>query len=158
MFMSKYVTSKGASLVEVMVALFILAVGMLGVLAMQASAIRLNNNAYLYSQANILAMEMVEAIRSTPGQASNYAQSWGPAPGSTPAIPDCSSSCDAATIAAWNIAQWQTTVAAVLPGGQGQILQDSGNSTFTVSVTFNLTDEDSGEIVQAAPVTIVSAY
>lgn len=53
----------GASLIEVLVALFILGVGLLGVLAMQAESMKLNQQAYSSTQAMFLANDIVERMR-----------------------------------------------------------------------------------------------
>ena len=56
-------TQNGASLLEVMIALFVLAVGLLGVFAMQAESMKLNQQAYSSSQAMFLANDAVERMR-----------------------------------------------------------------------------------------------
>lgn len=53
----------GVSLIEVMVALFVLGVGLLGVLAMQAESMKLNQQAYGSTQAMFLANDIVERMR-----------------------------------------------------------------------------------------------
>lgn len=54
----------GSSLIEVMVALFILAIGLLGILSMQVKSMQFNQSAYYYSQAVYLANEILESMRS----------------------------------------------------------------------------------------------
>ncbi|BCD99526.1 type IV pilus modification protein PilV [Marinagarivorans cellulosilyticus] len=56
-------TQNGASLLEVMIALFVLAVGLLGVFAMQAESMKLNQQAYSSSQAMFLANDAIERMR-----------------------------------------------------------------------------------------------
>ena len=56
-------TSKGFSLIEVLVAIVILAFGMLGTVGMQAFALRANRDARLQAQATLLARELAEMMR-----------------------------------------------------------------------------------------------
>ena len=62
----------GSSLIEVVVALFVLAIGMLGVLSMQVKSMQFNQSAYYYSQAVYLANEILENMRSSPSNANTY--------------------------------------------------------------------------------------
>jgi type IV pilus assembly protein PilV len=61
---SKIKLQKGASLLEVLIALFILGVGLLGVLAMQAESLKLNQQSYGSTQALFLANDAVERMRT----------------------------------------------------------------------------------------------
>ena len=54
----------GASLIEVMIAFFVLGVGLLGVIALQAESLKLNQQSYASTQALLLANDMAERMRS----------------------------------------------------------------------------------------------
>ncbi|HEY6530494.1 MAG TPA: prepilin-type N-terminal cleavage/methylation domain-containing protein [Cellvibrionaceae bacterium] len=54
----------GSSLLETMVSLFVLAIGLLGTLAMQTKSIQHNQNSYSYSQAIILATDLNERLKT----------------------------------------------------------------------------------------------
>lgn len=56
--------SRGAGLIEVMVASLVLALGLLGIAGLQASAIANNLSAWQYSQATALAQAMIERMRA----------------------------------------------------------------------------------------------
>lgn len=58
-------SQRGATLVEVMIAVFILAVGLLGVAALQASALRNSGSALERSQAVIQIYSMMDAMRAS---------------------------------------------------------------------------------------------
>lgn len=127
------INNEGSSLIEVMIALFVLAIGMLGVLAMQTRAVQLNKNAYNYSQATVLAADIYEAMLTAPSSAGSYEIDFGVVP---PPAPDCSSSdCTPDAIADWNQSQWLTNIANLLPGGEGQIEED-GDREYVISVRF----------------------
>ena len=55
---------RGATLLEVLVAVLVLAIGLLGVAALQASALRSNQSAFERSQAVMMSYSMLDAMRS----------------------------------------------------------------------------------------------
>jgi type IV pilus assembly protein PilV len=54
----------GFTLLEILVALIILTIGLLGLASLQATGLRNNHSAYLRSQTTILAYEMVDRMRA----------------------------------------------------------------------------------------------
>ena len=61
-----YNRNKGFSLLEVLIAIVILSIGLLGIAAMQVVSMKNNHSAYLRSQASLLAYEFSDIIRSNP--------------------------------------------------------------------------------------------
>ena len=61
---NKLMNQKGFTLVEVLVALVILSIGLLGVAGMQISGMKGNHNAFLRSQAQQYAYEMLDMMRA----------------------------------------------------------------------------------------------
>ena len=61
---SKKIDQKGSSLIEVMVALFVLAIGLLGILSMQVKSMQYSQSAFHYNKAMHLANNILENIRS----------------------------------------------------------------------------------------------
>jgi len=59
----------GSTLIEVIVALLVITIGLLGLLAMQVYTLKANQSAYLRSQATILAYELADAMRAQRVQA-----------------------------------------------------------------------------------------
>jgi type IV pilus assembly protein PilV len=59
-------TSRGFTLVEVMVTLFIIAIGVLGVSGLQLASMRSNHSAFLRSHATLAAYALVDRIRTDP--------------------------------------------------------------------------------------------
>ncbi|WP_417533281.1 type IV pilus modification protein PilV [Marinobacterium stanieri] len=55
---------QGSTIVEVIIALIVVTVGLLGLLGMQVYSVKGNQSAYLRSQATILASELVDAMRA----------------------------------------------------------------------------------------------
>lgn len=64
--------ARGMSLIEVMVALLVLAVGLLGIAAMQSLALRGGQSSLETSQAVMATSSILEVIRTNPTQAGSY--------------------------------------------------------------------------------------
>ncbi len=146
------ITQKGFTLIEVMVAVFVLAVGILGMAGMQAVSVRESQNSIFRSQADILAADMADRLRANRADAAdplsvNY-ESDGTAVVSE-ACQGTTASCDEVQMASYDIAQWQTQIAnSNLPSGIGTITKNVGTSEYTILVFW---DEDrDGAVVTGA--------
>ncbi|KEA64588.1 Type IV fimbrial biogenesis protein PilV [Marinobacterium lacunae] len=60
---------RGSSLIEILVALLVISVGLLGVAGMLAYTVKGSQSSYLRSQATFLAYELTDAMRSAPDDA-----------------------------------------------------------------------------------------
>lgn len=128
----------GAGLIEVMVALLVLAIGLLGFAAMQTQGIAQGQKAYLHSQAIFAAQDMVERMRANPLALSSYALAFSDAPSSSS---NCTSAdCSPAQMAGWDQVQWLTLLAGSLPAGDGQIqvVSTGTPSVVLISVRYRL--------------------
>ncbi|WP_166166395.1 type IV pilus modification protein PilV [Pseudomaricurvus alcaniphilus] len=129
---------RGAGLIEVMIGLFVLAIGLLGMASLQNNAVRMNNTSYRYSQAVLLASDITERMRANRYVLSDYASGFSD---SVTASTDCAAAnCSDAQIAKWDVVQWRAAVADALPQGEGEI-QVVGNQV-TILVQF---DQDAGD-------------
>lgn len=130
---------RGFTLLEVMISLLILALGLLGMTALQNEALRFNYAAFTDSQAQFLLTDMVERIRANPGSNLYRISFIEPAP--TPPK-DCGASgivCSPAEMAAWDIAEWRAFVedSTLLPDGESEIIFDNATRTFTISISYD---------------------
>lgn len=100
---------RGATLVEVLIAVFILAVGLLGVAALQASALRNSGSALERSQAVIQTYSILDAMRAnlTVARAGGY--NMGPATTATPPT-------NGGALAVSDRVAWQASLQATLGG------------------------------------------
>lgn len=137
--MSLMKTQKGTSLIEVMVSLFLLAIGLLGILALQNSSHKSNQSAMFSSEAAMYADDMVNRILvsdnpliDTDDTAYNNidTNSLG-----ADVVPNCSSGCSASQILNRDRITWSKAIRAGLPGGRGQVSHDA--STYTVTVMWD---------------------
>jgi type IV pilus assembly protein PilV len=123
---------RGSSLLEVLVALVVLAVGLFGVLAMQARSTQYGQSTYYYAQAVFLANDIADAMRTTPAVAGGYGILFDDP---IPAAKTCDSvsiSCTAGELRDWNLNKWLTNVSRYLPQGKASIQAVGDNTVITV--------------------------
>lgn len=124
----------GFSLLEILIALVILSIGLLGLAALQTMSLRMGHDSYQRTQATMLAYDMVDRIRANPaGLAAGRYDAV--AFTDNPTGADCvTSTCTSDDLANYDIRTWQTTLAAKLSQGQGSIDTDvlTAQRTFTI--------------------------
>jgi type IV pilus assembly protein PilV len=129
----------GFGLIEVLVAMVVLAIGVLGMTHLQGTALSLSHSAALRSQATSIAYDILDRMRANRQQALNGAYD-GQAISATP--PACSATTlSQTTIAARDIQAWRTAMACALPRGTGSIAR-SGNQ-FTIVTQWEESQADS---------------
>lgn len=117
------IINKGATLIEVLVSMLVLAVGILGMNALQTSSMKSNQNAYMRMLANSYALDIVERLTANGqgNEANNYDE---PTPAFTSSCLT-QAGCTAAQMAANDVAEWQQLIATNLPMGTGIICLDT---------------------------------
>lgn len=122
---------RGFALIEVMVAVVVLAIGVLGASAMQLVAMRVRYESQLLSNAAQMASAMADRMRANPGQIAaaylslDYDAHSEPAP-ARPARQCWAEACDSASLADADIHDLKRQVAAQLPAGRVRICRDAG--------------------------------
>jgi type IV pilus assembly protein PilV len=133
---------QGSTLIEVMVAMFVLAVGILGAGAMQTMGLQANRGAYLRSQAIYLASDMMDRIRENRTARAAYVAISDTRTATVKGMskPACTAQyagCTANDIATADIVAWseKLNTQKVLPDGYGQItsLPTGDNIRITIS-------------------------
>lgn len=116
---------RGTSLVEALVALLVLAVGVMGMAAVQTRSLttaRTTNQRALAVQAAEDLQDRIQAnaaLRHTPSLPNPYLTPWGPPPVSSR---DCANIvCDGPQLAAYDLVQWKKELARSLPAGDGLV-------------------------------------
>lgn len=126
----------GSTLLEMMIALFVLAIGLLGVLSMQVKSMQFNQSAYYYTQAVYLANDILESMRSAPASANTYLIELDEAtPEASADCEDPSVVCTAAQLRDWTISNWRQNVTNTLAAGRSAI--SSNGNFFTITVQFD---------------------
>jgi len=144
---------KGFSLIEVLIALLVLAIGLLGLAALQAQALRYNHDAYVRTQATNLAYDIIERMRTNRGtplastSPENVTANITPyTAGPTPPF-DCNPT--ESTIA-MDLECWYDGLSNALPGGTGVIATNATANFFDVTVRWiDRTSRDFGGTVRA---------
>jgi len=125
--MSRMRNFRGFTMLEVLIALLIFSLGLLGVAALLTVSVRTNHSAYLRTQATFLAQGMAERMRANPlGLWNSSYQLNASGATITPAaavttgtIQDCSSaSCTYAQVATRDLQFWQNQLNIFLPSPQ----------------------------------------
>ena len=115
-------------MLEVLIAIVVLAFGMLGVAGLQAFALKNSQGASFRSVATVLATDMIDRIRvNVDGVlAGAYANASGPGTATQVAACLTSSGCGGPTNLARNdLFEWKASVAAALPRGEATVCIDS---------------------------------
>lgn len=118
----------GITLVEIMVALIVLSIGILGLATLQTASLNFNTAASQRTQATVLAYDMADRMRSNRQAALADAYTiavQNPAPA-------CAAPNLVGTIAAQDIAAWRSAMACRLPQGTGSIARNGNLFTLTV--------------------------
>lgn len=126
----------GFSLLEVLVAMSILALGLLGMVALQSEALKYAHAAFLETQAAFLLDDIAERIRIA-GNKTAYQLAFD-ASIAVPTI-DCTAHvCNLEQMAVWNLYQWRERVesAEYLPQGEGQVQCGDVGSGCTISIRY----------------------
>lgn len=124
----------GFTLLEVLVAMLVLSIGLLGLAGLMASSMRNNQSAYHSTQATWLAYDILDRIRANRQVALAGGYSAANALGS-PA--NCSTAAPSGSIAAQDIGGWKNMIACALPEGDGSITVTPANSRVRVIVQWN---------------------
>ena len=123
--------AKGFSLMEVLIAIVIVSVGVLGIAGLQIVSMQNNTSALFRTQANQLAYDIIDRARANP--AADYSLALG---SGAPAAPDCTNAdCDTTQMSNYDLMVWMNDLTAMLPASDGSVVV-AGN-LFTVTVQWD---------------------
>lgn len=129
----------GFSMIEVLIAVLVLSIGLIGLASLQGVSLQFNNSAYLRSQATNLAYDMADRVRANRaaalfGGAYNLAVADPtPAPGALPET---------------DLNEWRTALQNSLPAGTGEVDVPAGTNNLTIVVCW---DDTRGAGADGAP-------
>lgn len=115
----------GVSLVEVLIAVLVLSVGVLGAASLQLNAIRYSASAGNSTQAAIIARDMLDRMRANPSALPSYA--------TASVSGNCAANPGGATIVTADIADFTQAVTCQLPGADASIDVTGGRATVSIS-------------------------
>lgn len=114
--------ARGFTLIEVLVALLVLSIGLLGIAGLQLKSLRDSQDAYLRSQASILAADIIERMRANRQEARSGNYDIGlndtPAAGSSRSARD--------------LTEWRNRISDTLPGSTGAVQTSAERVVVTI--------------------------
>lgn len=146
-----------------MVSLVILSLGVLGMASLQLTAIKQNQSAYMRTQANHLAYDVVDRMRINSGETDSYIdQDSGTEDSSCVSYSGAATGCSRSAMAAHDLFEWLSSLGRELPSGSGRLcrgaldLDDPDNPDCDIDADAPVTvyiwwdDERNGSTVQFA--------
>jgi len=134
---------KGFGLIEILIALLILAIGLLGMAALQTTSLQQTTGSQARTQAILLAEDMVERIRANRPNRIDYVLT-------DPVAVACDTGFAITNggAAADDLNEWRNALGCLLPGGNGEIAVNG--DVLTVDITWSARGEvanlDEGEL------------
>ena len=126
--------SRGFTLLEILIALVILSIGLLGIAALQGVGLRSSHGAYLSSQASLLAYDIADRIRANPGMIAGGTI--------TTDAGDCGVDASSMDLAGADWIEWSCSVQTLLPQGSGSVLRELSSIPGASKVTIDLSWQD----------------
>jgi type IV pilus assembly protein PilV len=124
--------SRGFTLVEVMVALVVLSVGLLGIAGLYVVTLRSGSGAIYRMQAVNLASDLADRIRAN--RRANVLYAGGAANNN---CYTAAANCSAAQMAANDLLVWRAQVAAILPQGASAVTVNGAGYPYTYTINVN---------------------
>lgn len=115
----------GLGLIEVLVSVVIISSSLLALTALQSRSLQFNHSAYLRSQANILAYDLLDRIRINRMDLSSYSIAL-----------DADSPADN-SLSSTDLREWRDTLSNVLPEGRGAVTCNATSSVCSVSIVWS---------------------
>lgn len=139
MFIDK---QRGMTLIEVLVTLVLISVGLLGIAALQLTSLKGNKEAYVRSQASVLAGDILDRIRANTAafRAGQYDAAF-------------NATGTAGTVAGQDLAAWQGAINQLLPGGAVNAAGRIERAGSIVTVTIRWTERTDDATFQATAAT-----
>lgn len=125
---------KGFTLIEVLIAVSILTVGLLGLVSLQAIALRYNHQSLQLSTATQLANEMADRMRANPaGVKTNKYDTITAKPATDPGC-NAAHPCNPMQLATHDAFEWYTEISQLLTAGNGSV--NVSGTLFTINLAW----------------------
>ncbi|MCY1279306.1 type IV pilus modification protein PilV [compost metagenome] len=143
---------RGFTLIEVLMALLVLAVGLLGMASLTMTSLQSNQGAYLRSQASLMAYDIVERMRGNRAEALQATSPYAVTLTSTSTLtnPECNTStqgCSTTQQAAQDLFDWWSNLQGSIPGATATITRQNTNQ---FQIVIGWTESDSQQRTTAA--------
>lgn len=148
---------RGVSIIEALVALLVLALGILGLAGIQTRTLVESRTSNARSVAVMMAEDLMDRmqanidIRITNPASNPYVVTWGAPATATSCI---TSACTGPQLAAYDLNQWKTTLGQLLPGGDARIFRSTTDaSQFGVLIGWSATQAKNQGVASATELT-----
>ncbi|WP_020410262.1 type IV pilus modification protein PilV [Hahella ganghwensis] len=136
---------KGLGLIEVLVTVLILAVGLLGIAALQAKSLKNNAESYYRTQATVLATDLADRVRSNRAILDTFENAYDMTFATSKTITttkNCeTAACSESDLAEYDKVNWVGLVIDNLPGGEAQVTTDEqtdGSFLVKIEIQYDL--------------------
>jgi len=135
----------GFTLIEVLIAMLVLAVGLLGLAGLQATSLKNNQSAYNRSQATQLAYDLADRMRANVAGKTTYTT------GTATATSACltTTGCTKEAMAENDLKEWNDAISATLPSGATGTVTSPSAGVYTI--TINWDDNRDGSVNTSDP-------
>lgn len=150
--------NRGFSLIEVLVAVLIVAVGVLGIAALQITTTAHTESSLQRGQASMLAREIIERMRINVDEvkAGNY--DINSLPTLTTNCTGSGADCSPAQIRAHDLRLWSARVTSLMPSGNASIVTDTSVDPVEVVVTLSWSSRRTAGMLSDAPTANSQAF
>lgn len=137
----------GFTMIEMLVALLILSVGLLGIAALQTTGQRATYQAYVRTQATWLAYDIMDRMRNNQTVLDSYLSGNQTVTEPNTACDD--NSCSLANLAQYDLDNWFYRINDTLPMGEGEIAATATENQYLISLSWldRQQQDDDGEII-----------
>lgn len=117
-------STRGFTLLEVLIALFVFSIGLLGLAGLMVVSVKTNNSAYLRTQATYLAQSLADHMRANTGVIDSYEGAYSAS--TAGADPCLGVACDPTQLVARDKAIWSQQMVDSLPNPTANLACDGG--------------------------------
>jgi type IV pilus assembly protein PilV len=150
---------QGFSLIEVLIALVILSVGLLGIAAMVSVSLKSKDSSYMQTQATALAQGILDRMRANRAAADlgSYNINFS-GTATTVACVGSTKNCSSTDIANFDLADWKASLANTLPTGQGKITTVAVAQMTQVTISVRWNDQRANRATGGTSATDTTTY
>jgi type IV pilus assembly protein PilV len=135
---------RGFTLLEVLIALVVLSVGLLGIASMIVMSIKTGDSSYMRTQATDMAYDIIDRVRGNLTTAENGTYNLALGTTISAPSPTCvgsANTCTANQLASYDEYIWQQNVASLMPSGEGTVSVASVGNAWQITVVVYWCDQ-----------------
>lgn len=148
-------STKGFTLIEVLISVLIMAVGVLGATGLQLRGLDANRDALMRGEATLLARDIANRIEVNPGTAYAVAQTTDPSASSN----DCTvDDCSPAEMAVYDITQWKCSINSIDTSGTSPVTYPACDAVAGLDISGSLPRGNGSIVVSGDEYTITVSW